>query len=93
MTDKKQQKRFEELLEFPCLFVFRVLAHNGDQVRTGCEATLKRVLSRPAEGVEIRPSSKGNYQVIRLGVTVISADEIRSLYTAFNDVEGVRMVL
>ena len=92
MTNKNE-KRFEELLEFPCLFVFRVVAHTGEQTRLACEAVLQDLLSRPAEGVEIKPSSKGNYQVIRLGVTVISADEIRALYTALNDVDGVRMVL
>lgn len=90
---KKNEKRFEELLEFPCLFVFRVVAHNGQQTRLACEAVLRDMLSRPAEGVEVKPSSKGNYQVIRLGVTVISADEIRALYTALNEVDGVRMVL
>ena len=89
----KNEKRFEELLEFPCLFVFRVVAHTGEQVRMACEAALQELLDRPAEGVEIKPSSKGNYQVIRIGVTVISADEIRALYAVFNDVDGVRMVL
>ena len=89
----KNEKRFEELLEFPCLFVFRVVAPAGEQIRQACEAVLQDLLSRPAEGVEIKPSSKGNYQVIRIGVTVISADEIRALYTAFHEVEGVRMVL
>ena len=90
---EKNQKRFEELLDFPCLFIFRVLAHTGEQTRIACEDVLQKVLSRPAEGVEVKPSSKGNYQVIRLGVTVISADEIRTLYDALNAVEGVRMVL
>lgn len=90
---KKNEKRFEELLDFPCTFVFRVVAHTGERTRTACEAVLQTLLARPAEGVEVKPSSKGNYQVIRLGVTVISADEIRALYTALNDVDGVRMVL
>ena len=90
---EKNQKRFEDLLEFPCLFVFRVVAASGEQTRKGCEQTLKAVLSRPAEAVEVKPSSKGTYQVIRLGVTVISADEIRALYDALNAVDGVRMVL
>ncbi|MFT5686031.1 MAG: putative lipoic acid-binding regulatory protein [Myxococcota bacterium] len=90
---ENNEKRFEELLTFPCLFVFRVIAHTGEETRLACEETLRTVLSRPAEGVEVKPSTKGNYQVIRLGVTVISADEIRSLYDALNAVEGVRMVL
>jgi putative lipoic acid-binding regulatory protein len=92
MTEKSG-KRFEDLLSFPCLFVFRVVAHTGEGTRHACEGVLRTVLSRPAEAVEVKPSSKGNYQVIRLGVTVISADEIRTLYDALNDVEGVRMVL
>ncbi len=90
---ESNEKRFEELLTFPCLFVFRVVAHTGEETKRACEAALLAVLSRPAEGVEVKPSSKGNYQAIRIGVTVISADEIRALYAALNAVEGVRMVL
>ena len=86
-----KDKRFEDLLDFPCLFVFRVVAHQG--ARAACEEKLREILSRPAEGVEIKPSSKGNYEVIRLGVTVISADEIRAVYAGMDTVEGVRMVL
>jgi len=89
----KDKPRFEELLEFPCLFVFRVIAEGGDGLKEACGAMVEETIMRSCDSMENQPSKKGNYQVIRIGVMVVSANEIRDLYTSLHSVTGVRMVL
>jgi putative lipoic acid-binding regulatory protein len=85
--------RFEDLVEFPSVFVFRVLAHASEDLPERCAAAVLADVHREVEAIEVKPSGKGNYVAVRVGVTVASADEIRSLYTALHAVSGVRMVL
>ena len=88
-----EEKRGLDLLDFPCMFIFRAVAGGQEQTRIDCESAVADTLSRPVQGVEVKPSSKGNYQVIRLGVTVLSTDEVRAVYAALHAVEGVRLIL
>jgi len=87
------QARFEELVEFPSVFVFRVLAHSAEDLEARCVAAVEAHLGRRVEAVSQAPSSKGAYTSVRIGVIVTSADEIRATYTMLGALPGVRMVL
>jgi len=89
----KRPVGFEELLDFPSLFVFRVIADSGAAIQVAIIAAAEASLGRSIEGVESKPSAKGRYTVHRVGAMVISAAEIRATYTALHEVDGVRMVL
>lgn len=85
--------RLEELLEFPTVFVFRVVGPADTGLDQACRAAVRSTLGRAPEAVEVRPSSKGRWCSVRLGTTVVSADEIERLYGALRDLDGVRLVL
>ena len=89
----KPQARFEDLVEFPSLFVFRALGAASADLHQRCVRSVEQHLDRRVESVETAPSSKGAYVAVRVGVIVTSADEIRSTYDLLAKVEGIRMVL
>jgi putative lipoic acid-binding regulatory protein len=97
MTDPRDLapagSRLDELLEFPTVFVFRVMGPAGVGLDRACREATQATLGRAPEGVEVRPSSKGRWCSVRIGTTVVSADEIERLYGALRDLDGVRLVL
>lgn len=90
---KPKPQRFEDVLEFPCDFTFRVVADASDAVRTVCEAVITEVLSRAPLSTNVKPSRKGNFAVYRITARVESGDQIRQIYGALVNVEGVRTLL
>ena len=92
MTDTAPST-LDELLDFPTVFVFRVMGPADQGLDAACRAAVTDLLGRPPEGVEVRPSSKGTWCSVRVGTTVVSADEVERLYQALRGIDGVRMVL
>lgn len=84
--------KFDELLEFPCKFPFKVLGIADpalpDQV--------VEVLQQHAPGTyspTVQPSSKGNYHSVRVTVTAQSKEHIEAMYHALSKIELVKYVL
>lgn len=93
MTTEVKNTRFDEFLEFPNLFTFKVLGlaepelvdHVMQVVRLHTEATDYSPV--------VKPSSKGNYHSVSVAVTVTSKEHIELLYTELGKLELVRYVL
>lgn len=90
MSDKPP---LEELLDYPALFTFRVVASVRDDLEEEVCGIIVRILDRPLTQVSRRPSSNGAFMSIRVSVVVTSAAEIRSVYADLNKIEGLRMLL
>jgi len=84
--------KFDEYLEFPCSFTFKVMgAANGQLAHQ-----VVNVVQQHAPGdysPSVRPSAKGNYHSVSISVTVTSKEHIEGLYQALADIETVVMVL
>jgi putative lipoic acid-binding regulatory protein len=85
--------RFEDLVEFPVLFVFRAVGAAEADFPGRCVAALTAALGRPPTSHELRPSAGGRFVGVHLGAMVASADELRAVYAALQALEGVRVVL
>ena len=86
------QTKFDELLDFPCNFPFKVLgvAHDSlpDQV---VEVVQKHA---PGDYVpKFKASSKGNYHSVTIDVTVTSKEHVETLYIELGKIDLVRHVL
>ncbi|GAA5191649.1 DUF493 family protein YbeD [Ferrimonas gelatinilytica] len=86
------QTKFDELLDFPCAFPFKVLgvAHETLSDR------VVEVLQRHAPGDYTptqKPSSKGTYLSVTVTCTVTSKEHVELLYTELAKIDGVRGVL
>ncbi|GAA3536588.1 DUF493 family protein YbeD [Zobellella aerophila] len=84
--------KFDELLEFPCRFPFKILgladARLPDQV--------VEVIQQHAPGdysPQVRPSSKGNYHSVTVYVRVENKEQVEQLYHALGQLELVKYVL
>jgi putative lipoic acid-binding regulatory protein len=83
---------FDELLDFPCVFAFKVMCIAGPAVM---EEVIS-VIQKHAPGdyaPTAKPSSKGTYQSISIPVTVDSKELIETIYTELNKLESVKYIL
>ena len=84
--------KFDELLEFPCIFSFKVMGIADPQMTIDVIA----VIQKHAAGdyaPKVKPSSKGTYHSLSIPVTVTSKEQIESIYTDLNKLELVRYIL
>jgi putative lipoic acid-binding regulatory protein len=92
MNNPVKDTKFDELLEFPCQLTFKVMGLAQESL-TGKIVT---VLQKHAPGdyaPTIKPSSKGTYHSVAVGVTVTSKEHIELLYTELGNIDIVRYVL
>ena len=78
--------KFDELLEFPCKFPFKVLGVADPAL----PEMVVEVLQQHAPGTyspTVQPSSKGNYHSVRVTVTAQSKEHIEAMYTALGKIE------
>jgi len=84
--------KFDEYLEFPCPFTFKVMGAASEQLVD----EVVNVVQRHAPGdysPSVRPSAKGNYHSVSISVMVTSKEHIEGLYQELADIETVVMVL
>lgn len=86
------ETKFDEYLEFPCSFSYKVIGHAHDDL---LENVVKAVqIHAPGDyAPTIRPSSKGTYHSVSINVTVTDKAHIEALYTELGNVKGVIRVL
>ena len=89
----EERARFEDLLEFPTEFTFRVVAAASPQVARDSTECLERLTGMSVSILSTNPSRTGKWSVYRVQATVASADQIRTAYDELAKVSDVRMVL
>lgn len=87
-----QETKFDELVEFPCHFTFKVMGVATPELPDQVIAVLQE--HAPGDySPTVKPSSKGNYHSISVAVKVESQQHIEILYRCLADIEDVRYVL
>jgi putative lipoic acid-binding regulatory protein len=83
---------FDELLEFPCIFAFKVMGVAGPELMEEALSVIQR--NAPGDyAPTVKPSSKGTYHALSVPVTVNSKEQIETIYTELNKLESVRYIL
>lgn len=83
---------FDELLEFPCVFAFKVMGVAGPDLMQDVLSVIQQ--NAPGDyAPKVKPSSKGNYHAISVPVIVNSKEQIEGIYNALNELESVRYIL
>ena len=83
------EKRPFDSLEFPCLFMFRIIARQSETIVDQCTT----LISRLAEVQSITPLPKKKMTRIRIEIQATSADQIYKIYELLGKIEGVLMVI
>jgi len=83
---------FDELLEFPCVFAFKVMGVAGPELMSDVIAVIQK--NAPGDySPTVKPSSKGTYHSLSVPVTVKSKEQIETIYNELNKLESVRYIL
>ena len=83
---------FDELLEFPCVFAFKVMGVASPELMTDVIAVIQK--NAPGDySPSVKPSSKGTYHSLSVPVTVKSKEQIETIYNELNKLESVRYIL
>jgi len=83
---------FDELLEFPCVFAFKVMGVAGPELMSDVISVIQK--NAPGDyAPTVKPSSKGTYHSLSVPVTVKSKEQIETIYNALNKLESVRYIL
>lgn len=86
--------KFDEILEFPCDFGFRIMGVASDELPIRVNAVLDELTQKQYKQLPgVRASSSGKYHSISYSLTVTSKDHIETLYKALSDIDIVRYVL
>ena len=84
--------RFDELLDFPCRFPFKVIGHADDAL----PGRVVAVVQRHAPGdysPTVKKSSKATYHSVTIHITATSKAQLETLYRELAAIEGVLRVL
>jgi len=83
---------FDELLEFPCVFAFKVMGVAGPELMSDVISVIQK--NAPGDyAPTVKPSSKGTYHSLSVPVTVKSKEQIETIYNELNGLESVRYIL
>lgn len=84
--------KFDELLEFPCAFPFKVVGKADDSL----PANVVEVVQRHVPGdysPTVKASSKGSYHSVTIRVTVQDKEQVETLYKELAEIDQVLRVL
>ena len=85
----------EELLEFPWDYIVKAVGHNdppGAFVAAG-QATVGETVTAPLDALKVRPSGQGTYACVSVVVRLHTFEQLKNIYAALRQVEGIRYVL
>jgi putative lipoic acid-binding regulatory protein len=80
-------RRFEELLDFPCQHLFKVIGAPENLARD--LRSLLEQREHPDAVLVERPSSKGRWLAVSFEIRVQSGEELADIYEALEQVPGV----
>jgi len=84
--------KFDELLEFPCNFSFKVMGLADPRLIPDVLSVVQEIA--PGDyAPTVKPSSKGTYHSLSIPVIVNSKEQIEEIYTALNKLDLVRYIL
>lgn len=92
MSNIVKNTKFDEYLEFPCQFTFKIMGLAQDDLVD----KINVVLQQHAPGdysPKVKPSSKGTYNSVTVSVKVTSKEHIETIYTELGAIDIVRYVL
>ena len=82
-----------ELFEFPCNHEFKAFGDADTAFAEAVRAAASQVLPVSRDAMRVRGSSGGKYQCVSVLLQLQSADQLRAVYEALRQVQGIRYLL
>ncbi len=93
MTDMDRYPNTEELLEFPCDYMFKAFGPNNSCFEKDVREAVASVIPLDLDKMRIRPSSKGSYVCVSVLVRLRSFEQLKTIYNRLREVEGLKFLL
>ncbi|GGI72161.1 DUF493 family protein YbeD [Shewanella gelidii] len=84
--------KFDELMEFPCSFPFKVVGDARDSLADDVVSVVQTHVAGDYAPTT-KASSKGSYHSVTIRVKVVSKEQVEKLYIELAAIEGVKRVL
>ena len=88
-------ENLDSLLEFPCDYIFKAVG--SDTVKglfsSSVHSAVSSVVPVPLDSIKCRSSSQGNYLAVSVLVRLYNMDQVKSIYAALREVEGLKFLL
>lgn len=84
--------KFDEYLDFPCPFTFKVMGLKRDSLAQEVIQAVNKLVPGTYSTTS-RDSANGTYSSITISVLVSSKEDIENLYSHLMTIEGVKHVL
>ncbi|EAS62400.1 DUF493 family protein YbeD [Photobacterium angustum] len=89
---EQEQPKLKDLLEFPCIFTFKVMGENKPELSDRVVEVIQSVI--PGDYTPTtKPSSKGTYTAVSVAVNATNVEQIETLYKELGAIDIVRVVL
>lgn len=83
----------EELVKFPCDYIFKAFGPNDDLFVETVRSTVGRTISVSLDAIKLRPSSKGEYQCVSVVVRLHNIDQLTTIYHDLQQMPGLKYLL
>lgn len=85
----------EELLEFPCDYIFKAFGPNDPAARfaAAVRAAVGETVPVPLDALKARASGKGAYVCVSVVIRLHNFDQLKDIYAALQRVEGLKYLL
>ena len=85
----------EELLEFPCDFIFKAMGINDDaqNFTAAVHKAVSEVTPVSRDSMKEKLSSKGHYVSVSVVVRVVDWPQVHAIYARLREVEGLKYLL
>ena len=92
MVQPVKNTKFDEYLDFPCPFTFKIMGLANVNLTDQILEKLQPIA--PGDyAPKVKPSSKGNYESVELETTVTSKEHIEEIYNVISNIDDVRHML
>ena len=85
----ESEKRPFDTLEFPCEFIFRIIARQNESIVQQCTTAISGL----ADIKSITPLPHKKLMRIRIEITATSADQIYTIYDILGKIDGIMMAI
>ncbi len=92
MTDDRQVPA-EELLDFPCDYIFKTFGPAGEVFVDQVRKAVDRTISVGSDAMKVRASSGGKYVCVSVVVRLENFSQLVAIYTDLRKIEGLVYLL
>lgn len=83
----------DELVEFPCDYIFKAFGTNNETFVASVRAAIGRTVFAPLDNIKIRASSKGEYQCVSVVVRLQNVEQLKTIYSDLQQLAELKYLL